>query len=224
VAGRARLGDDGARAPALPAGARDREKPLLVSQLATAMALRTGGRRRALGRARATAGLAGLLPRNLNRRLEVRRRFFERDLEVVAKIGAALWSAAPSASAEDVGESKDVPQATEDVLETGEDIRIEAGGGGAAEPSVTEAVVHVALVGVRQDGVSLGRLLELLLGRVVARVAIGMVGQRKLAVCALDLLLRRRPRDGQYLVVVALAHDDFATFTIAGRNSRSPRV
>ena len=47
AAGHARLGDDLARAPALPAGAGDREEPLLIAQLPGAAALRAGRRRRA---------------------------------------------------------------------------------------------------------------------------------------------------------------------------------
>ena len=90
-------------------------------------------------------------------------------------------------------------------------------------PGVAEAVVGRPLVGVGEDRVGLGRFLELLLGVLVARIAVGMVLQRQLAVRALDLLVAGRPGDAEDLVVVALAHA-LATFTIAGRSSRSPSM
>ena len=88
---------------------------------------------------------------------------------------------------------------------------------------MAEAVVHAPLVGVGQDGVRLGRLLELLFGFLVAVIAVGVILQRQLAVRALDLHIDRGLGDAQDLVVVALAHA-FATFTIAGRSRRSPSM
>ena len=82
----------------------------------------------------------------------------------------------------------------------------------AADAGVAEAIVAGALVGVGEHRVGLGRFLELLLGRLVARVAIGVVLQRQLAVGALDLLIASRVAgDAEDLVVVALAHDALAT-------------
>ena len=92
-----------------------------------------------------------------------------------------------------------------------------------ADAGVAEPVVGRALVGVGEDRVGLGRLLELLLGLGVARVAVGMVLERELAVGALDVLVRRVAGDAEHLVVVSLAHA-LATFTIAGRSSRSPSL
>ena len=55
-------------------------------------------------------------------------------------------------------------------LEAGERVRIEAArAAGAADAGVAEAVVGRALVAVGEHRVGLGRLLELLLGRRVAR-------------------------------------------------------
>ena len=88
---------------------------------------------------------------------------------------------------------------------------------------MAEPIVAAALVRVGEDGVRLGASLNCLLGGVVARIAIRMVLQRQLAVGALDLLVGRVPRDAEDLVVVALAHA-LATFTIAGRSSRSPSM
>ena len=94
----------------------------------------------------------------------------------------------------------------------------------AADAGVAEAIVARALVGVAEDRVGLGRFLELLFGLLVALIAIGMELERELAIRALDLLIGGGPGDLEDLVVVALAHDALATFTSAGRSSRSPSL
>jgi hypothetical protein len=76
--------------------------------------------------------------------------------------------------------------------------------GVGAHPGVPELVVLGPLAGVGEDGVGLGRLLELLLRLLVARVAVGVELQRLLAVCALDLVGGGGLRDLEHLVVVAL--------------------
>ena len=85
--------------------------------------LGVGARRRA----RSAAGLAALLPRNLDGGLGAARRFLERDLEVVAEIGAALRPAAPAAAAEQVAEAEHVAEDVGEVAELGEDRRVEPG-------------------------------------------------------------------------------------------------
>src|SRR4051812_1369789 len=222
---RARIRDDAAGAAALAAGPRDREEPLLVAELPTSLALRARRRLRTGGRAAAAARVARFLARKLDRGFRLLGGFHEGDLEVVPQIGAALRPAATTAGTEDVAEAEDISETTEDVLEAGEDRRIEAARCRAAKPGVPEAVVHVPLVGVCEHRVRLGRLLELLFGRLVAGIAVGVVLQRQLAVCALDLLFGRRLRNAQDLVVIALAngaHEALATLTIAGRSRRSP--
>ena len=149
------------------------------------------------------------------------RSFLERDLEVVTKVPAALRPAASSGAPEQIAEAEDVAEAAEDVAEVGEDGRVEASARRGAHALVAEAVVQTPLFRVGEDRVRLGALLELFLGRLVARVSIGMVFERQLAVRALDLDFGGCARDAQHLVVIALAHA-FATFTIAGRSSRSP--
>ena len=89
---------------------------------------------------------------------------------------------------------------------------------------MTEAVVHVPLVRVHEHGVGLGRFLEVVLGRLVAGIAVGVVLQRQLAVRALDLLIGRRTRHAQDLVIVSFAHAALATLTMAGRRSLSPSM
>ena len=98
-----------------------------------------------------------------------------------------------------------------------------------AHAGMAEPIVEAALLRVGEHGVGFGRLLERLLGLVIPRVAVGMVLQRKLAVRALDLLIRGLALDPEDLVVVTLAHtgphaSPFATFTIEGRRSRSPSM
>ena len=222
-AGQARLGDDRPGAAALSAGARDGEEPLLIPQLTAALALRAGGRLRPFGRARAVARLTLLLPGDLQRHLGALGRFLERDLQVVAQIGTALRAAAAAALPEDVAQPEDVAEAAEDVFESGEDVGVEAAGGGTAQARVAEAVVHVALVGIGQHRVGLGRFLEGILGLLVAGIAVGVVLEGELAVRALDFLIRRGLGDAKHFVVIALAHDR-ATFTIAARSRRSPSM
>ena len=85
------------------------------------------------------------------------------------------------------------------------------------------AVVLLALVGVRQDVVGLGDLLEALLGLRVARVAVRVVLARELAVGLLDLLLRRpscrRRGPCSSRVVRASRRPSAATTTRAGRRT-----
>ena len=114
-------------------------------------------------------------------------RLLELDFEVVAKVGAALRAGAASAAAE----PEDVAEAAEDVFEAAELRRIEPLRA-VADAGVAEAIVAGALVAVAQDRVGLGRFLELLFGRLVALVAIGVELQRELAIRALDLLIGRR--------------------------------
>ena len=200
----ARLGDDAAGAAAVAARLGDGEEALLVADLADAAALRTRLRPGPARRARALARRAGLLARDADLRLGALGRGLEGDLEVVAQIGAAARAGA--AAAEGVAETEDVAEPAEDVAEVGEHRRVEALAAALVHAGVAEAIVGGALVAVGEDRVGLGRFLELLLGRVVARVAIGVVLERQLAVGALDLPVRGRARDAQDLVVVALSH------------------
>ena len=74
---------------------------------------------------------------------------------------------------------------------------------GAADAGVAEAIVGRALLRVGEHGVRLGRFLELLLGGLVAGIAVRVVLQRQLAVGALDLdsrspsARRRGPRSSR---------------------------
>src|SRR5262249_4375510 len=168
----------------------------------------------ALCGARPLAGRARLLARNLDRGLGAGRGLLERDLEVVAEIGPALRAAAATASAEEIAEAEDVAEAAEDVLEADEDARIESRAAAARDAGVAESIVEAALLAIGEHRVRFGRFLERLLGLVVARVAVGVVLQRELAIGALDLLVRRRALDAEDFVVIPFrdAAHPLATF------------
>src|SRR5262245_24679101 len=152
-------------------------------------------------------GFARLLSRDLDRRLDAGGRFFERDLEVVAQVRAALRASAPASRSEDVAEPEDVAQAREDVREVGEDGRIETRpGSGPRDAGVTETVVEAPFLAIGQHGVRFGGFLELILRLSIARVSVGMVLEGQFSIRALDLLIRGLALDAQHLVVITLAH------------------
>ena len=221
VAGVAWLRDHASGPAALGTRSRDGEESLREPDLALPLALRACGGRGPRLRAGAAAGLARFVPRNLDGGRGALGRFIERDLEVVAEIAAALRSAAPL-PAKQVAKTEHVAEDVAEV-ELVEDRRIEAAARSGLDARVAEAIVLAALVRVGEDGVRLGALLEMFLGRLVAGVAVGVVLHRLLAIGALDLAVARVPRHAEDFVVVPLAHA-LATFTIAGRSSRSPMV
>jgi hypothetical protein len=63
-----------------------------------------------------------------------------------------------------------------------------------------------ALVGIGEDGVRLAKLLEALLGLLVAGVAVGVALHGGGAERLLDLPVVGVPRDAEHLVVVARCH------------------
>ena len=87
---------------------------------------------------------------------------------------------------------------------------------------MAEAVVHLPLFRIGNDRVRFGGFFEFLFSGVVAGVAIRVIFQRQLAVGAFHFRIGRAALDAENFVVVALAHDAFATFTMAGRSRRSP--
>src|SRR5690606_4653937 len=71
-------------------------------------------------------------------------------------------------------------------------------------PGVAEAVVARPALGVAEDLIGLGGLLELLLGRRIPRVAVRVVLEGDLAEGALEGLGVRVPLDPQHFVIVPL--------------------
>src|ERR1017187_3463403 len=96
----------------------------------------------------------------------------------------------------------------------------------AVESGVAVLIVGGALLGVAQDLVGLSQFFELLLGRFVTWILIGMIFQRELAVRLLDFLRLGAALDAQHLIAVTFGHGCqaagcLATTTPAGRRSRS---
>ena len=184
-----------------------KEEALLVAHLTRAAALRALlGLRAGRGPAPA-AGLAGFEPRDAQLRGHPRGGLFERHLKVVAQVGPALRGSparACGATAEHVAEAEEV---AEYVLDAAEPLRAPARARRSARDArVSEAVVARALLGIGEDGVSLSRLLELLLGLLVAGVFVRVVADCELAVSALYLRLGRAPAQAEDFVVIAFSH------------------
>jgi hypothetical protein len=87
---------------------------------------------------------------------------------------------------------------------------------------VTKLLVAAALLGVAQDVVGLADLFELPLGRLIARVDIGVVLPRQLPVGPLDLLLRGTPAQAQDVIVVPLRHPLYSREPPADRSLIPP--
>ena len=182
---------------------------------------------RAIDRARARLGAfavalrAGVEFADLNLLIHAERRFLERDLHVVAQIGAALPSFAirrgPAAekrledSSAAAAATENFPENIERIVETAAASR-----GPLGERGVAEAIVGRALVGIHQDVVGFAELFEFLLGVRVVRVFVGVKLDRELAVGALHFLFGRGPRDGQDFVIIAL----FGRHRLVGRIGR----
>src|SRR5262249_52886274 len=116
AAGFAGVGDHSACAATLMTCTADREESLLESDLSRSAAKIAYDGRGAGGRPSPFAIGAVFEPGNDNLSFETGRRLFQRDLEVVAEIGAALWpSSTRTAPAEDVAE-----EIAENVLEAAE--------------------------------------------------------------------------------------------------------
>ena len=119
--------------------------------------------------------------------------FDERDLEVVAQVGAALARGALALAAPAAHELAE--QVVEDVGHRGGEVGPEAAAAAAAavERGMPEVVVGRALLRVLQDLVGLVDLLEAQLGARVAGIAVGMEFLGEPPVSRLQLLLARAP-------------------------------
>ncbi len=188
-------------------GARHREEALLVAKLAGALALCAGFCLGAGRRTGSLAGLAGLFARNLDRRLCAGGRLLEGDLQIVAKVRAALRPAAPPPRAEDVAEAERVAEPGEDVGKVREDRRVEPVSGRrrsrrrvrsdrrGARFSLSASTAYASAASLNRSSAVM-----------IAGIAVRMELQRQLAIRALDLRLGGLPLDLEDLVVVALGH------------------
>src|SRR6185503_7595282 len=84
----------------------------------------------------------------------------------------------------------------------------------ALHAGVAELVVARALLGVGEDLVRLGNLLEGGLGALVPGIAVGVVLQRELAVRLLDVVRGCVPRNPEHAVVVALVRHETVSSTM----------
>ena len=122
---------------------------------------------------------------------------FELDLDGVAEVRPAP-SPASASPARRIPEAEEV---AEDVRKISERGGIESGGPG--DPGMTVGVVSTPLVGIGEDTVGLGGLLEAILRRLVSGVSVGMELHRDLPVGGLDLGVGAAPRHLEDFVVIA---------------------
>src|SRR5690606_22718308 len=189
AAARAALAHQRALAAAVRAGGLDHEEALRVEHLALAAAHLAGLAAGARLGAAALAGVARLLALDLDLAGDAVDRLGERQLEVNLQVGAAPLPAA-ARRAEEVREQ--IAERGEDVVHPAEAAHV------AVEAVRAELVVAGALVRIRQDLVGVRRLLEPLLGVLVARVAIRVVLHGEPPVRLLDLGLARLAPDAEH--------------------------
>src|SRR5262249_34876320 len=121
--------------------------------------------------------------------------------------GAALATGAlPTPAAPPAHELAE--QVVEDVRHGGSEVGTKAVAAAPlpVERGVAELVVGGTLLRIAQRLVGLVELLELVLGALIAGIAIGMAVLGQAAECRLDVLLACPPGKPQCLVVVALGH------------------
>ncbi len=142
--------------------------------------------------------------RDLDLHLVAEDRLGQLELELVAQVRAAKHLRAPAAAgaAEDVAED-----IAEDVAEgVGAETPATAAAPRGLKTGMTVLVVRGALVRIGEDLVGFLGLLELLLGLLIARIAIGVIFHRQAPVGLFDLSFGRGLRNIQDLVIVALRH------------------
>ncbi len=173
--------------------------------------------------AAALAGLAAFPGRDADLRVVAARGLLQRDLHAVAQVGAAIDLRAatlprrpPPRLAEDVAE--DVAEGLGETAEALAALR-------AAEALVrVDAGVAVLVVGgpllaVREHLVGLLGLLELVLGLLVARIAVRVVFHRELAISLLDVVVAGVLRDAQNLVIITLRHGSSRGLRASNQNA-----
>ena len=98
---------------------------------------------------------------------------------------SATLSTTPSTSAAPAGTAENIPkQVIEEVPEIAEiaEVATRRASAGATDPCMAKAVVAGALLGIRQNRVGFGDLLEALLGLHIVGVSIRMTLERELAI------------------------------------------
>jgi hypothetical protein len=134
--------------------------------------------------------------------LHSRRRLFQGDLNIIAKIVSIFTdrSSTRSASAATEEDIENVSKTT-DISESSEPARTTAL---TVHAVVTELIVHPALLGIAQDGVRFVEFLELLFCGIVVPVYIRMILASQAPIRLFDLFGRCLTRDFQYFVIISL--------------------
>src|SRR5579872_870718 len=191
-----------AGAPAARAGGLDAEESLSLHDLAAPRAIATAFGGRSRFRAAAVAGGAQFVALDFDGPRAPKGRFAKLQFDAASQAVAAGCAAAPSAPRRAAEESfEQVAERAEDVVYV---VETRLATAGARKRLVPVAVVQGAFLGVAQHVEGLGRLFEALDGRLVSRIAVGMVGRGRLAIRLLDLFGRGAFGDLQNVVIVLL--------------------
>src|SRR5574337_431614 len=192
----ASLLNDAPLAPTSRAGLADRQKALRVPDLAAATAGTTGDGGCPRLRAAPFAGGTGFQPWDRNLFFYPEDRFLETDLKVVAQICATGGGPTRRSPKEPV----------EEILE----YRPKPGFAKSPEsrpfPGNSEPIVRRSLLGIVQDLIGFGRLLELLFRCLIAGVLVRVILMGQPTVGPLDLIGTGVPVHPKHFVVVALVH------------------
>ncbi len=158
---------------------------MLVDHFAPAVAHRTSHDAVVLFGAGSLAAGAEIEARHLNVHAHALHDIFQIELDVVAEIFAAL-SLRPGAALAASEQIAHAEQVAQDIAEIGEGVRIETlACAHALQSLVAIAIIGGAFLRIAQDAISFSGLFEILLGRLIVRVAIGMVLHRHLLIGAL---------------------------------------
>src|SRR6185369_3714350 len=202
VAGFAGIGQVLPGAPATRARAGKHDEAALCGHLTRAPTLAAGLGLAARLRPDAVAGVTRGRAADVDLVLAAEQRFAQRnhgfDPHVLAALGAFATASAllTTKTPEEIGEH---------VLEVAQDVaHVAAAAARAIQPRVAIAIIHLALLGIREHAVRLARLLELFFSGLVPRIAVGMVLQGSLAIGFFDFVVRGLSRDAQDHVIVTL--------------------
>ena len=188
--------------------------------------------------------LAGFVTAYHHARLGAECSLLELDGQILAQIGAALNPAAsPSAASEGISEAEEFAENVAQILK-GRSVEARAGPG-PTDAGMTETIVERTFLRISQNSVSLSNFLETLFRVRVIRVPIGMPLHGKFAISALQFNFAYSAGHPKHFVVIAFCvcgqnrrlslirtmwittgletylPELLATFTIAGRSSRS---
>ena len=195
--------DDAACPATNVTGARHRKEPLLITNLAGAAASRTRFRLRSGFGSRTFTRFARLETRNPELGGHAFRGFFERDLEVVTKIRAALRRTAPCATASTAENITKPKQVAENVFNATKSRRTPVSRARTARHTrMPESVVTPALFGIGQHAVRLGGFFKLLFRARVVGILVRVILHRQPPVGTLDLLIGGGPAYGKHFIII----------------------